>query len=589
VFLRETRRTNRDGSVVSYLQLAHNERHPVSGNPVAKVIHSFGRADQVDRAALARLVSSISRFLTPEQAVTATTATTATTAVSAGEPGGGVEVLDSRRLGAAWTLDRIWERLGIGAAIRRVATGRRLDGEQVERVVFALVAQRACEPGSKLAATGWVAERVAIAGCSGFTDDAAYAAMDFLLDALPEIAAEVFGSVAHLLNLDLDIVFVDTTSTYWETETADELAELADEPADDETSNPAEAGTRAFGHSKDHRGDLPQVVIAMAVTRDGVPVRCWSFPGDTADTAIIRTVKDDLGGWGLRRLVWVADRGFASAANRAYLTRGGGHYIHAEKLRQTNTEAAAALARPGRYRTVADNLRVKEVQVAPGGDGDGDHGARTQRFVICHNPEAAERDQRVRTNLVAHLQQLIDGSDSWTTRRRDELVGSLKTKPGLRRYLRRTQTGLLRVDHGAIKRETHLDGKWLLRTSDLTLTPDDLAAAYKQLLAVERGWRDFKGALGLRPVFHHREDRIRAHIQLCWLALLLLRVIEIATGDTWRNVRRELDRMHLVTLATNAGQIAQRTTSTAGQQTLLRALDLPEPPRIFDYTLPSSS
>ena len=78
----------------------------------------------------------------------------------------------------------------------------------------------------------------------------------------------------------------------------------------------------------------------MAVTRDGVPVRCWSFPGDTADTAIIRTVTDGLDGWGLRRLVWVADRGFASAANRAYLTRGGGHYIHAEKLRHTNTEAA---------------------------------------------------------------------------------------------------------------------------------------------------------------------------------------------------------------------------------------------------------
>jgi hypothetical protein len=580
VFLRETRRANRDGSVVSYLQLAHNQRHPVSGNPVAKVIHNFGRAEQVDRAGLARLVSSISRFLTPEQAVTA---------AGAAEFGGEVEVLDSRRLGAAWTLDRIWERLGVGAAIRRVATGRRLDGEQVERVVFALVAQRACEPGSKLAATGWVAQRVAIAGCPGFTDDAAYAAMDFLLDALGEIAAEVFGSVAHLLNLDLDIVFVDTTSTYWETETADELAELADEPGDDETSNPVEAGTRAFGHSKDHRKDLPQVVIAMAVTRDGVPVRCWTFPGDTADTAIIRTIKDDLGGWGLRRLVWVADRGFASAANRAYLTRGGGHYIHAEKLRHTNTEAAAALARAGRYRTVAGNLRVKEVAVAPGGDGDGDDGARTQRFVICHNPEQAERDQQVRANLVAHLQQLIDGSDTWTARRRDELVGSLKTKPGLRRYLRRTKTGLLRVDHGAIKREQHLDGKWLLRTSDLTLTPDDLAAAYKQLLAVERGWRDFKGALGLRPVFHHREDRIRAHIQLCWLALLLLRVIENATGDTWRNTRHELDRMHLVTLATTAGQIAQRTTSTAGQQTLLRALDLPEPPRIFDYTLPSST
>jgi len=576
VFLRETRRTNRDGSVVSYLQLAHNERHPVSGNPVAKVIHSFGRADRVDRAALARLVSSISRFLSPEQAV----------ATTAGAGGGEVEVLDSRRLGAAWTLDRIWERLGVGAAIRRVAAGRRLDGDAVERVVFALVAQRACEPGSKLAATGWVAERVAIQGCAGFTDDAAYAAMDFLLDVLDEIAAEIFSSVAHLLNLDLDIVFVDTTSTYWETETADDDTELADPVGDDELRSPTEAGTRAFGHSKDHRADLPQVVIAMAVTRDGVPVRCWTFPGDTADTAIIRTVKDDLGGWGLRRLVWVADRGFASAANRAYLTRGGGHYIHAEKLRHTNTEAAAALARPGRYRTVADNLRVKEVHVAPGGDGDGDDGARTQRFVICHNPEQAERDHQVRTNLVAHLETLIVGSDDWTARRRDELVGSLRAKPGLRRYLRRTPSGLLRVDHGAAKREAHLDGKWLLRTSDTTLTPDDLAAAYKQLLAVERGWRDFKGALGLRPVFHYREDRIRAHIQLCWLALLLLRVIENATGDTWRNTRRELDRMHLITLATDHGRVAQRSTTTPGQQAVLRALDLPEPPKFFDFTLP---
>ena len=285
----------------------------------------------------------------------------------------------------------------------------------------------------------------------------------------------------------------------------------------------------------------------------------------------------------------MADRGFASAANRAYLTRGGGHYIHAEKLRHTNTEAAAALARPGRYRTVADNLRVKEVHVAPGGDGDGDQGARTQRFVVCHNPEQAERDQQVRANLVAHLQQLIDGSDGWTARRRDELVGSLKTKPGLRRYLRRTPTGLLRIDHAAIKREPHLDGKWLLRTSDLTLTPDDLAAAYKQLLAVERGWRDFKGALGLRPVFHHREDRIRAHIQLCWLALLLLRVIENATGDTWRNIRHELDRMHLVTLATDAGHVAQRSAITPGQQTLLRALNLPEPPSYFGFTPATSS
>ena len=207
--------------------------------------------------------------------------------------------------------------------------------------------------------------------------------------------------------------------------------------------------------------------------------------------------------------------------------------------------------------------------------------------MICHNPEAAARDAAVRERLLAHLQSLIEGSDAWTASNRDELVGSLRAKPGLRRYLRRTQAGLLRIDRGTVARETHLDGKWLLRTSDLT--PEDLAAAYKQLIAVERGWRDCKSALGLRPVHHYREDRIRAHMQLCWLALLLIRVAETATGDTWRNLRHELDRMHLVTLATPDGQVTQRSVITTGQKTILSALDLPEPPKYLDFTTTASS
>jgi transposase len=403
--------------------------------------------------------------------------------------------------------------------------------------------------------------------------------MDFLLAALEEVAAEIFSSVAHLLNLDVDVVFVDTTSTYWEMEVAGELAEAADRDGDGGDEAPQETAERRLGHSKDHRDDLPQVVIAMAVTRDGIPVRCWTFPGNEQDQKIIRTVKDDLSDWNLRRLVWVADRGFASAANRAYLARGGGHYIHAEKLRNTNAEAAAALARQGRYHEVAGNLRVKEVWV-PAEDA----GQRAERFTLCHNPEQADRDRAVRERLIAHLQQLIDGSDAWTRGKRDELVGSLKDKPGLRRLLRRTRTGLLRVDRAAAAREARLDGKWLLRTNDHTLTPEDLAAAYKQLIAVERGWRDMKGALRLRPVFHHREDRIRTHVQLCWLALLLIRVAENAAGDTWRNLHHELDRMHLVTLATSDGRVAQRSAATPGQQAIFGALDLREPPKFFDFT-----
>jgi hypothetical protein len=138
---------------------------------------------------------------------------------------------------------------------------------------------------------------------------------------------------------------------------------------------------------------------------------------------------------------------------------------------------------------------------------------------------------------------------SWSARSRPSPAASLPAPH---------PAGLLRIDHAAIKREQHLDGKWLLRTSDLTLTPDDLAAAYKQLI-------------GLRPVFHHREDRIRAHVQLCWLALLVIRVVENATGDTWRNTRHELDRLHLVTLATQQGGRATLHPDHRAQEHVRRA------------------
>ena len=334
---------------------------------------------------------------------------------------------------------------------------------------------------------------------------------------------------------------------------------------------PEENAARVLGHFKDQRDDPPRVVIGMAVTRDGIPVRCWAFPGSTSGQEITRRIKDDLDGRNLRRLIWVADRGFASAANRACLTRGGGHHIHAEKLRHANSQAAAALARQGRYHTVAGNPRVKEVWVPPR-----ENGVRAERFVICHNREAAGRDAAGRERLVRHREGLIDGSDAWTPAGRSELTGSLRDKPGL-----------LRTGHTAIAREAHLDGKWPLRTSDQTLTPGGLAAAYKQLIAVERGWKDMKGALALRPVFHHREDRIRAHIQLCWLALLLIRVAENAASGTWRNLRHELDRMHLVTLTAADGQAAQRSATTPRQQAILHAPGLQEPPKFFDFTLPA--
>jgi transposase len=300
-------------------------------------------------------------------------------------------------------------------------------------------------------------------------------------------------------------------------------------------------------------------------------VRVWCWPGNTGDSALIRQVKADLRDWTLARVIWVADRGFASAENRRYLRKGNHHYIIGEKLRSGSAEAAAALSRQGRYQEVAGNLRVKEVRIA-----------EDERFVICYNPDQADRDAAVRTRLLAQLQETIASADKLSTTKRAELRGVISTKPGLHRYLRVTPGGLLRIDKHAIKTETNLDGKYLLRSSDPHLPAEDIALGYKQLLEVERGWRDMKQIIDLRPIYHRLEDRIRAHVILCWLALLLVRVAETTTGQTWPTLRRDLDRLHVGTFTGPAGTFRQRTDLTKAQQDILAKLQLPPPKQIIE-------
>jgi hypothetical protein len=574
MYVRTTPRKNKDGSVVRYLQLAHNIWDPVKKRSRTEVLYNFGREDAESRAALERLAGSLARFLADAPA----------------DPQGslflaaadGFDFLGARPQGGTYALDGLWRRLGIDAALRRLLKGRRLNAD-AERVLFALVASRALAPSSKLAAARWICEDVHIDGLAEATDDACYRAMDWLLEVQGELEREVFHRVASLLSLEVDLLFFDTTSTYFETDEADEPVARDDRgrvlAPEEEAEQQAvrAAGFRSYGHSKDHRPDLPQVVVGMAVTREGIPVRVWSWPGNTSDSALIRQVKDDLREWTLSRVVWVCDRGFASEQNRRALRRGDEHYIMAEKLRRGSSEAEAALARAGRYAELPGGLRVKEVRVSA-----------HERFVVCHHPEGAARDAAVRARLVARLSELIAGSDKLTPTKRAELRGAIGTRPGLARFLRTTPGGLLRVDEAAARADERFDGKVLLRSSDPSLSAADVALGYRQLAEVERGWRDMKQVLDLRPVYHRREDRIRAHVVLCWLALLLVRVIENSCDDTWPNLRRELQKLQLGSFSGPTGTFRQRTELTSAQRAILTKLQLAEPPRLQELATPAS-
>lgn len=575
MYIRQISRTNKDGSTVTYVQLAHNFRKPGSRTPQAKVLYSFGRLDELDVDELKRLVKSISRFLGPEDAAQARTAAEGDAVALA--------FIESRPMGAGFLLWALWRKLGIDKALQGLASERKFRNDPLP-ALFAMVANRALAPASKHAIPEWAAEDVWLPGVGQLDDDQLYRAMDFLIDAEAELQKRVFDATADLLNLQVDLVLYDTTSSYFEMEGDDR--DLIDRKAAWESFDRGEGPEplsprpqvvndpppRRPGHSKDHRPDRAQVVIGMAVTREGIPIRCWTWPGNTSDVTTVKTVKDDLRGWRLNRVIWAVDRGFMSEENLVELQKGGAHYIAGEKLRGGKKQAEEALSRQGRYRKVADNLEVKEVVV---GEGE-----KRKRFVLVRNPAQLERDRAERERTLKRIEEAL----AELPEDKDEhgkAACKLVSHPTLGRYLRLDRRGRPVLDTKKVRTEERLDGKYLLLTSDDTLSTEEVALGYKQLLEVERAWRCLKSELDIRPMYHRLDARIRAHVLLCWLALLLVRVVEVKTGETWATVRRTLDRVHRGDFVGPLGRLVQLTELTQAQRALFKACGV-KPPAKFE-------
>jgi len=266
VFLRTVKSNGEE-----YVQLAHNEW--VDGKSRTKVVRGFGRKDRLNQEALKRLINSINRFLDPDDAAAVQQDLGLVTPF---------EFLGAREFGGTSLLDGLWERLGIGGALKKLA-GEREFGVDVERLLFALVAQRALAPGSKLAAEAWVNDVAFVDGLPEVEVHQLYRAMDFLPEAQDDIQREVSWCAKNLFNLEVDLIFVDTTSTYFEIEGED---------AYDEAGDDAEGvGLRTHGYSKDSRADLALAVLGFAVTKGGFPVRCWVWPGNAVDVSVVEEVK----------------------------------------------------------------------------------------------------------------------------------------------------------------------------------------------------------------------------------------------------------------------------------------------------------
>ena len=518
MYLRTSRRKNKDGSYTSYYQLAHNERDPVTKRPRARIIHHFGRTDKVDREQLIRLCQSIARVcgvrvLDPLKDEVPKTA----------DPGfaDDLDLIQTLELGVPWVVEALWERLDIGPTLRAILKKEKRS-HKLERALLAMTANRLCTPESKLGIWDRWLEKVYLPTCHDLRLKQMYQGMDYLCAHAAKIEEAVFYKTADLFNLEVDLIFYDTTTAAFSIDEED--IDLEEAP-----------GLRKFGKSKEG-GWSPQIVVALAVTREGFPVRSWVFPGNTPDVVTVEKIKKDLGKWNLGRAIFVADAGMNSEENRKTLARACGRYLLACRMASVSEIKKKVLSHPGRFKTISDNLRAKEIVI---GDGYRDY-----RYIVCYNPVEAKRQAEHRKKVVEELEAHLSAH-----KRNNALAKwavELRASQRYGRYVKVDAKKKLRLNREAIREAARYDGKWVLQTNDRQISMEDAAKGYKSLLTIERCFRSLKRSqIHLTPLYHWLPNRIEAHVKICVLALLIQRVAEWESGRSWFRIKHLLEKLQV--------------------------------------------
>jgi len=555
MYLRSTKRKNKDGSIVEYFQLAHNERHPVTRKPVAKIIHNFGRTDQLDREQLVRLCRSIARVC--DLTVVDTHNDNEDAAKIDAYLAEGLKIDRTVELGLILAIEALWDKIGLRKTFCDIARANKLP-LGYERALLAMTANRLCSPESKLGVWDRWLDTVYLPSCQGLKLRHMYEAMDMLYSHAAEVEETVFFHVANLFNLEVDLIFYDTT-------TASFTTDYEDDPDD------TDASLRQFGHSKEGTWST-QVVVALAVTREGIPVRSWVLPGNTTDVNTVEKVRSDLRGWNLGRAMFVADSGMNSQDNRTELSRACGKYMLACRMANVAEIKRDVLSKKGRYTVFKDNLQAKEVIV-----GDG---VRRKRYILCFNPKEAKRQRKHREEVVALLERELEShpkseaSAQWA-------IGLLASRR-YKRYLRVTKSGLIRIDRGAIRQAAKYDGKWVLETNDDTISLEDAAMGYKGLMVIERCFRSLKRTqIKMTPMYHWLSRRIESHVKICVLALMIERIAERTCGQPWSKICRALKQLQVTKFFHLNNRVYLRNEISADTRNILKKLNIKPPKQLI--------
>jgi len=509
-----------------YLQIV--ESAWVDGASRQRVLATLGRLDELQaRGEVDGLMRHLGRFAQRARLVEDWAA-------------GSVEAVAQSRIGPARVFERLWQETQIGPTLRSLLDGRRFDFP-LERAVFLSVLHRLFEPGSDRQAERWRGD-YRIDGAEELQLHHLYRAMRWLGEERERIEQALFARRRTLFT-EGELVFFDTTSIYFEGEGGQTL------------------GRR--GHSKDHRPDLPQMVVGAVMDADGRPISAPMWPGNRADVTTLEPVVHDLRErFGIRRFVIVADRGMIrkETVERFEGLRPAQPYILGVRMRRQKEVSHQVLGRAGRYQEVADNLHVKEVRL-----GD-------RRYVVCRNPEEAERDAAVRRAILEGLQEKLKSAP-----------GALIGNRGYRRFVS-VRRGAVVLDEAKIEADARYDGKFVLRTNT-DFSAEEVARRYKELWRVERIFRDTKSLLDTRPVFHHFDATICGHVFVSFLALLLRHELDqrqagCATKAEWADIRRDLDALEEIEVRHDGRRYWLRTPIREAAVAAFRAAGVAIPPTL---------
>ncbi len=524
MYIRTKTFKNKDGSTRTYLYIVRGRR--VNGKVKQEIVANLGRLERLQEGELDRLIEGLARFSRRKWIEAQAQSVLASWA---------------RDLGPALIFRRLWEELKLDRILKELLAQTEISID-VEEAVFAMVLNRLCDPESKLGVSRWK-ETVYRPEFEGLKLHHFYRALDFLADHKDEIEERLFERIRDLFHLELDLVFWDTTSTYFEGRGAEGLCE--------------------YGFSKDHRPDRVQVILGLLMTREGIPIAHEVFPGATADVETFRAVLRELRKrFRIRRVILVADRGMVSRKVLEEIEAMGLEYLVGVRMRRLGA-MREVLSRGGRFREVKGNLKVKEVW----------HEGR--RYLVCFNPEEAERERRVREEMVGKLEGKLKAGG---------LKGLIGNR-GYRRYLK-VEGGVVVIDREALKEEARYDGKYVLETN-AGIGAEEAALAYRGLWQVERAFREMKSGLELRPVYHWTERRIRGHIMVCFLAFVLEVVLmrklrEAGYEGSYGEVMADLERLKAVEIAVDGRRYLVRTELEGRAYEAFKAVGMRVPGRVLE-------